>query len=291
MSESVIADFVGTFNAETMARGEPVAGRILLSGKRLVLAADNDTRLQIPLSSIFDVAVGYVPEGLGDFFDSTVTVAFERNDRQVAAAIEAEDDTIEKFSTVLFKAILNGTEATVKHPARRGGRVTDREFEVAGLSVGPRAVTFENDRRTVTLDLPDVVGLDRVVRRVDGERRPVLQVRNLPDGDATTTAVTTRSHRLLTILGRCLRLEYGDRLADVADVDLTDEETETLVAVYAGAGRGGVSLADVLDVEPSEASSLLSALAEVGLVEPAEEARLTPEGHVAATARFGEVDS
>ncbi|MEF8826735.1 MAG: CheF family chemotaxis protein [Halapricum sp.] len=110
MSESIIADFVGSFNSEQSARAEPVKGRILLSQKRLVLASD-EGKTQIPLTSIFDVAVGHAPDELGDFFNPTVTVAFERNDRRFVAAIEADgSETIEKFNTVPFKAILNGTE-------------------------------------------------------------------------------------------------------------------------------------------------------------------------------------
>jgi len=42
MSESIIADFVGKFNAEVLTRAEPVKGRVLLSQKRLVLAARED---------------------------------------------------------------------------------------------------------------------------------------------------------------------------------------------------------------------------------------------------------
>lgn len=123
MSESVIADFVATFNSERSTRAEPVKGRVLLSQKRLVLAADN-SKTTIPLSAIFDVAVGHVPPDLGDFFDSTVTVAFEKGDDRFVAVVEADDETIEKFSTVLFKALLNGTDTTVQHPAEIGGRVT-----------------------------------------------------------------------------------------------------------------------------------------------------------------------
>ena len=64
MSESVVADFVGTFNSEASVRQEPVKGRILLSERRLVLAAD-EGKVTIPLSSIFDVSVGTVPTTWG----------------------------------------------------------------------------------------------------------------------------------------------------------------------------------------------------------------------------------
>jgi helix-turn-helix protein len=75
MSESVIADFVGQFNASVLERTEPETGRVLLSEKRLVLVTDQG-KVTIPLTDIFDVAVGHVPPDLGDFFKSTVTIAF-----------------------------------------------------------------------------------------------------------------------------------------------------------------------------------------------------------------------
>ena len=109
MSESVIADFVGQFNSEAANRSDPAKGRVVLSQKRLVLAASEDDKLTIPLESIFDIAIGQVPPDLGDFFKSTVTVAFKKNGKQLVAAIEAGDEKIQKFGTVLFKAIINGT--------------------------------------------------------------------------------------------------------------------------------------------------------------------------------------
>lgn len=290
MSEPVIADFVGKFNAENTPRGEPIPGRILLSQKRLVLAADGDNRIQIPLSAIFDVAVGHIPPDLGDFFDATVTIAFERGEGRYIAAVEADEEKIEKFSRVLFKAILNGTETTVKHPARRGGLVTDAEFVPSGLAVEPGVVRFANDRRTVEIELERVIGFDRASCEVGGDRRTVLVVRHTGDGRVLTTLVATQSPRKMAILGRYLRLEYADLLGDLADVELTTEKTELLVAVYSG-GAAGVSLADVLDVDASQVATMLDDLEADGLVVDADEGtELTREGRVVVSNRLDDVD-
>lgn len=291
MSESVIADFVGKFNAEHTPRGEPVKGRILCSQKRLVLAADSENSIQIPLGSIFDIAIGHVPPNLGEFFDSTVTIAFERDDKRYVAAVEANDDNIEKFSTVLFKAILNGTEMTVQHPALRGGRVTDEDYVAAALHLEPMTVRLHADDRTVEIDLAGVTKYDRETRTIGGRRRPVLLVRHMDRGESLLTLAATDSPRKMSILGRYLRLEYGDLLMELSDVELTDEKVEVLVAIYSGADAARATLASVLDMEPDRVASLLSALGEDDLLAPTEGgARLTPKGQIVVANHLDDVN-
>jgi len=188
-----------------------------------VLAAD-ERKVTIPLSSIFDVAVGHVPQGLGEFFSATVTVACERSDSRIVAAVAAGDDKIEKFTTVLFKALLNGTDMTVR-PARVGGRVT---------------------------------GFERLAREVNGTEQSVLAVRHMPNGQAMTTLAATQSGRKMSILGRYLRLEYSDLMSDLEDVELAAEQVETLVAIYSTGPA--VSLAAVLDMEASQVTMVLNDL-------------------------------
>ena len=281
MSESVIADFVGKFNSEGMSRGEPIKGRIVLSQKRLVLAANRDAKSTIPLSAIFDVAVGHIPPDLGDFFDSTVTIAFEKNDSRYVAVVEADDDKIEKFSTVLFKAILNGTDMTVRHPAKVGGRVMDTEYVPAKLSLKPGTVCFVTSEGQTSVDLANVTDFGRDTTRIAGSKRPILKVRHTNSGQATTTLAATESPRKMSILGRYLRLEYSDLMAELEDVDLSPEATELLVAVYSGAGGQGISLANILDMEGSQVTMLLNDLQEQGLVVDTEAGtELSPQGQV-----------
>ena len=278
MSESVVADFVGTFNSEASVRQEPVKGRILLSERRLVLAAD-EGKVTIPLSSIFDVSVGTVPDDLGDFFNATVTVAFERNDRRMVAAIEADDEKIEKFTTVLFKAILNGTDMTVKHPARVGGRVAGESFEPAKLFLKPQAVEFTLADGSVGVDLATVIDFDRLTREVNGADQPVLAVKHTPSGRTLTTLAATQSSRKMSILGRYLRREYSDLMADLEDVSLSETEVEILIAIYSSGP--GVSLASVVSGEASQATMVLNDLRSDGLVVDGEGGpQLTPTGQV-----------
>jgi len=288
MSETVVADFVGSFNSEVSGRQEPVKGRIILSERRLVLAADGG-KVTIPLSSIFDIAVGNVPDGLGDFFNSTVTVAFERDDRRLVAAIEADNDKIEKFTTVLFKAVLNGTDMTVKHPARVGGRVTGESFAPSKLFLQPQAVRFTRTDDAVDVDLATVSNFDRLSREIDGVSQSVLAVRHTPNGRSMTTLAATKSTRKMSILGRYLRLEYSDLLADLEDVSVSETEIETLVAIYSSGPD--VSLAAVLDAGASQVTMVLEDLRNDGLVVDGEGGpQLTPKGRVVVSKYLEEVN-
>ncbi|SDJ20678.1 HTH domain-containing protein [Halovenus aranensis] len=292
MSESVIADFVATFDSNVLRTTDPVKGRVLLSEKRLVLAVGDNDKLPVPLTSIFDVAVGQVPDELDGFFDATVTVAFRKNDKRFVAAIEAPDDKIEKFSNVLFKALLNGTDMTVKHPARVGGRVTDAEFSAAKLFLKPKQVEFRNDEETVAIRLAAVTEFDQTKRRIAGTKRPVLDVKHMPRGDAMLTQVTTDSPRKMSLLGRYLRLEYSDLMAELKDLTLTEDEKELLVAVYSGAGNKGMSLPQIIGKDPTEVTMLLNDLEDEELVVDASDGtKLTPKGQVLVNRHLEDINA
>ncbi|MFB6179789.1 MAG: CheF family chemotaxis protein [Halorientalis sp.] len=288
MSESVIADFVGRFKTSAASRPDPVQGRILLSKKRLVLAIDGD-KLTIPLSQIFDVAVGKVPRDFEGFFDSTVTIAFRKGDHRHIAAVEASDEKIEKFSTVLFKALLNGTTMMVKHPAQIGGRVTGESFQEAKLVLKRRKVDFRGASSSFTVDLSTVTNFEETNREIAGGTRQVLSVRHMDQGQAVTSLAAVDSARKMSLLGRYLRLEYSDIVEELEDVDLSEEETELLVAVYSSSA--GVSLASVLDKEPSQVTMMLNDLIEQELVrDGGESTELTAKGRIIVSSKLEDVN-
>ena len=292
MSESVIADFVAKFNSEVASRGDPIRGRVVLSQKRLVLAASEDDKLTISLDSIFDIAIGQVPPDLGNFFDSTVTVAFERNGKRLVAAIEADNDKIEKFGTVLFKAIVNGTETTVKERARVGGRVSDDPFRTAQLFLTPGTVEFRRDGGTFAIDLETVTDFDRTTREINGSSRPVLVVRHMQDGQAITTLAAIPSARKMSILGRYLRREYSELMEELQKVELTRDKKEVLVAMYSTGDMGGMPLASILGKDSSQVSMVLQDLDNDGLVQDGEDGpTLTPKGKVVASRHLEDVNA
>jgi len=292
MSESVIADFVGQFNSEVASRNEPIRGRVVLSQKRLVLAASESDKLTIPLDSIFDIAIGQVPPDLGDFFDSTVTIAFEKNGKRLVAAVEAGDEKIEKFGTVLFKAIINGTETTVKERARVGGRVTDESFKRAKLFLKPGSVEFRGEGGSFVIDLQTVSSFERETREIGGTSRPVLVVRHMQDGTAITTMAALASNRRMSLLGRYLRREYSELMEQLRTVDLTKGKKEVLVAMYSTGDMEGMPLASILGKDSSEVSMLLQDLEDDGLIQDNTDGpALTPTGQVVASRHLEDVNA
>jgi helix-turn-helix protein len=291
MSESVIADFVGRFSAEGSGRSGAVQGRVLLSKKRLVLAANADDKTTIPLDGIFDVNVGQVPPEMEEFFDASVTVAFKRGKGRYVAAIEADEEKIEKFSTVLFKAILNGTDTMLKHPARVGGRVMNNGFQPAKLVLKPGVVRFNTSDRPVQIPLTSVTGFGKSKREIGDSTRPVLEVRHMNDGQSTLSLAGIESPRKMSLLGRYLRLEYSEMRAELEDVTLSDDEKELLVALYSGAGKGGTSLAGALNKDAGRIAMLLNQLEEDDLIVNAEDGtKLTPKGRVVVSNSIEDVN-
>ena len=291
MSESIIADFVAQFDSSVATRAEPAKGRVLLSNKRLVLAVNSNDRLTIPLNSIADVAVGHVPDEIQGFFESTVSVAFELNGRRHKAVVEAADSTIQKFATVLFKTILNGTRMSVKHPARVGGRVTDESFVDCQLFLRPQSVRFKTEAELVEIELATVTKFSQSNREINGGEQPVLELQHMPAGEAMVTMAAMNTPRKMTILGRYLRLEYTELMNELKNVEISADEKELLTAIYSGGGQEGVSLAGIVDLDPSNVTMVLNRLEEKELViDTASGTRLTPKGQIVVNRHLEEVN-
>lgn len=289
MSEHVIADFVGQFFLTDMERDDPVRGRIVMSPKRLVLVGD-DHKVTIPTDDMFDIAVGHVPPEMREFFSDSVTIAYRDGDQRRMAVIEAESDTVDKFATVLFKAQLNGQQATVHHPARRGGRVVDTSVTTARLSVDTGTLSFSGPETEFTIELATVTDFEKESRTLDGETRPALSVRHVPGTTALVSVVALPSERVMNLLGRYFRLEYSDIVEGLSDISLTDDEVQVLVAIYS-AGEG-VDPLNVVSADASQTTMVLNGLREKELIADSDVGTvLTPKGRVVVNSRLEEVNA
>ncbi len=288
---SVLADFQARFDAESEQFDGPAEGRVLLGEAQLVLAASDDKKVKIPLDSVVDINVGSVPQVFDALPGSPVTVAFEEGGRHSVALVAADEDTIRKFSTVLFKAVLNGSSATIKHPEKLGGRVLDTPFQGGILSLQSGKVAFDTNEGPVSIALDSVVDFSRDSRAIDGTDRPVVVVSHMQNNEAMTTVAATKSNRKLSILGRYLRREYRKLMASLENIELSDPETETLATIYS-AGDMGVSLSSVLGIEPKLVKRILHSLHEKGLIESGEEGPvLTSKGQVVVNHYLERVNS
>jgi helix-turn-helix protein len=287
MSESVVADFPGKFYSHEVG-GAPPKGRILLSNRQLVLAADQVTE-RINVNDIFDVKVGEVPDKLRMYFNDTVTVAYKDGNKRRIVAIEGENKHIERFSTILFKVLLNGTPALVRHPARKGGRVTNTDIVTAKIDLEWEEIAFKSEGGArVVINLDNVIGVDRSKRDFGDGTHPVVNFRHLDGNQSVTTEAGIKSARKTNLLGRYVRMRYSELEEELAEMSVTNEEEEILVALYSAPG---VSLSKVVDFNPQRLTMILRGLREKGLIaDTHDETTLTMKGKVVAGNRLEQVN-
>ena len=289
MTKSVVADFTTDVIPDTTDSDTPRTGRVLMNDSQVVIAT-RDTRRQISIDDIFDLAYGSAPQELRRFFETTVSLAYELEDGQRRVAlIEGADDTVDQFTTLLFKAILNGADALVIHLARIGGRVTDNSPRPMTISIDTDAVRFVGPDE-FEIGVSTVSGFGRNDREIRGSTRPVLSVEHAQDAQMYTTEIHLDSMRRMNVLGRFLKLEYSKLADELSDVELGDREAEALVGVYSVGDDA--SLASMLGLESNRVTMLLNSLIEKGLVEEGESGiSLTPLGKLAVSKRIEQINS
>mgnify|MGYP000209321145 CR=1 FL=1 len=288
MPESTIADFVARFLPDSNRQVDPTKGRVVLSQKRLVLVS-GDGRTTIPLADVFDVVVGHVPVGLSKFFDDTVAIAYARRDDRMTAIVEADGETITRFRTVLFKALLQGCSVSVRHPAQIGGRRTGAAAQTGELRLREGAVRLVGLEEPLTIELSAVTHFSRVDRTMDGETRPTLEVQFTDAGRTITSEIVLSTPRRMNLLGRYLRLEYSNLAAEIRDIELPDSEVQLLTAIYSGADLGDLS--GVLGMESSSVMMLVNSIEEKGLLVTSEEGTtLTSLGRLAVSDRVEDIN-
>lgn len=280
MEAKTLADFTGAVQAESGDWDGPRNGRVHLGRDTLRLGVAEEDSVEMRLEDIFDITMGSTPRILEPVPDTPLTIAYDDWGQRAVAVVSAPESTIRKFNTVLFKVVLNGSPMTVKHPARRGGRVTGTSFEDAELRLVGGGVAFETDGQTVEIEPAAVVDFDRESRAVEGSKRPVFVVRHMQDGVAMTTLAATDAARTLSLLGRYLRRHYDRLMTSLQGIQLGTQEVETLVTIYSTDGST-VSLGRVLDTDPGEVKELLRSLHGHGLITPgASGPELTTKGQV-----------
>lgn len=303
MSESIVADFTARVGGRGPPGDGPVTCRVVMNETQVVVVTEDDREV-IPLSSVFDIVVGQPPGDVAEFFDDSVTLAYRADaargrsktpstvgppadGERTSITVLADSDTIDRFSTVLFRAILENTAALVTYRARAGGRVTGEHATRCTLHLSDRTVLFRTGSGTRRIDVESVVDFDRVEKAFAGETRPVISVRHVDGRDAVTSEVALPSERKLNVLGRYLRLVYDDLVEDLADVEITDAESEVLVARYTS---GDANLASVLGTDASRVTMLLDSLVEKGLLADDDERSFTSRGLMLVNRRLDSVN-
>lgn len=287
MSDSVVADFPGWFYTHEVS-DEPPKGRILLSQDQLVVASES-LQENIATADIFDVKTGDVPERLRSYFNDTVTIGYKTNETRRVVAIEGENKHVDRFATVLFKVLLNGTTTLVRHPARKGGRVTDVKPVTAKLDLQLGEIGFLSSARDrVAVDLDDVINVDRSERDLGAGTHPVVNFRHLADDNSVMTEAGIKSDRKTNLLGRYIRTRYSDLAEALAKLTISQEEEKVLVALYS---TNNITLTDVVKFSPQRLTMVVRSLREKGLVADADDnLTLTMKGKIVATNRLKNIN-
>lgn len=294
MTEDVVADFTGRFFLNTDgAQGTPTSGRIIMTKRRLVLAT-NDDKTTIPLSTVIDVNVGSVPSHVKRFFDDTVTIGYDEDGKTRSAVIESTGETVETFVAILFRCLLNGQTAAVKHPARVGGRVKDTPVVPGNIRIKNRRIEVTTERDTFSFDVETVMRIERANKLGERADRVTLVVKYIDTdteaGLTKTSLISPPKSQYVNLLGRFLRLEFDELREEVADIDLTNPEKRVLVGVHATGGD--IDFTNMLDGDPAYVTNVLNSVQNKELViENGSSLSLTAKGRIIVSERIEDVNA
>lgn len=281
MSSETVTEFTGGLLTDSFDRLEPIEGQITLRSDRLIITTARDTDT-IPLDSIINTTVGSVTDAIDEAFEDSIALAYKSEDDTKRAVIGGQTDHIATFRTRLFKTLIGTQPTLVKHPAKRGGRLTNASVAKMRLRLSDEAVQLSDGNTVTTIDVEDVIGVDHERREFRDTNRPTLAVDHTPTETTVTTFLTLPQKRDLTLLSQFIELNYTQVADDVSDLNLSMMETQALVALYSAGGSAPLEM--VLTGDDSDQDELLETLESQRLViNEGEELQLTSRGEVAVT--------
>jgi helix-turn-helix protein len=237
---------------------EWLPGRILLSNKRLVLAT-NEGKRTIPLSKLTSVTVSQMNQPLAQV-EGYVKLQAGRD----AWLVSPQDS--ETFEEELYKTLLDQIVVLVKHPALKGGVVTEATWEKARFKIDEEQEDTVNiaisSGTFVELDIDDVGTVVQKQKEIRGKERPLLEVEHTIDGTSVETHISG-SPRHVSLIDGLVR--QGEQ-RNAADVDLSPEETQVLMALYSGISP--FKIPDFVDMDIDEVEAVYDRLMEADILEP-----------------------
>ncbi|EMA10842.1 hypothetical protein SAMN05443574_10253 [Haloarcula vallismortis] len=235
---------------------EWLPGRILLSNKRLVLAT-NDGKRTIPLSKVSSVTASQMNQPLAQV-DSYIKVQAGRNVTLISAK------QAEEFQEKLYSTLLDQTVVLVNHPAVKGGVVQDGGWEKGRLKLDGDCINLAIASGTfVELDIDDVGTVEAKEKTIRGDERPLLEVEHTIEGTSVETHISGTPRHVSLIEGL---VRQGEQRNIADDVDLSDKETQVLMALYSGISP--FKIPDFVDMEIEEVEDVYDRLMEADILEP-----------------------
>jgi helix-turn-helix protein len=259
--ESKLADQRGKFtqvvkDGRKVPEVEWVAGRILLSNKRLILAS-NEGKRTIALDEIGNIKsrqnapqpMTNVSSYLSVQVGNDVTLVSPQNHEQ--------------FEATLYDAVLDQAVVLVKHPAVEGGVVQGTDWEKGRVTIDDGEVALAlTSGQFVEIDIDDVGTLEEKDGEVKGAERLIAEVGHTVEGTAVQTHITG-PRQTVSVLTSLLR--KGEQ-ENTTDIDLTDEQAEVLMALYSGVSPFQIPAFVGMDVDRVE--RIYDDLIEAGVLEP-----------------------
>jgi helix-turn-helix protein len=232
------------------------SGRMILSNKRLVLVSSEGKRT-IALSKISGVkgrnnvnqAIAKVSGYLSLQVGKNVTL------------IAPQD--VETFEQTLYSALLDQSVVLVNHPAVKGGVIQDSSWEKGRLTIESETINLAVSTGTfIELDIHDIGTVERATKTVKDAERRVVEIEHTIEGESVETHVSGRS-QTVSVLETFAR--RGER-ENEANVDLSQEETEVLMALYTGVSPFQIPSFVGMDIEQVE--EIYNRLIDAEILEP-----------------------
>ncbi len=259
--EQKLADQRGRF-AQVVKDGrkvpdiEWIGGRILLSTKRIVLVSNGGKRT-IPLSKIRTI------KGRQDANQPLAQVSSYISLQMGGDVTLLSPKNHEEFEQTLYQSILDQQVFLAKHPAVKGGVVQDIGWERGRLKIGAGEVDLAiATGQFVEIEIDDVGKVEQIEGTINGDERPLIEVEHTDDdGTAVETHISGNPQQVM-VLASLLR--KGEQ-KNTTDVELSDQQSEVLMALYSGVSPFQISEFVGMDVDTVE--DIFDGLVEQGILE------------------------
>lgn len=245
--------------------GEPSSAQVQLDSSSVRVTGPELTEAA-SLQEIFDVRLGQPPKAAGDAFSGTVLIiGFERGGQRVVLYVDGSVSTLEQFSGLLFRRLLDGTEVAVCHPVTLGGRVTEDPTNIGTLRVTPGKIGCTGINNPLNVDIESIVDVTRTETKLLGRREPSVRFQYVKHGVVVGVVLSLNPPRKLNLLGRYLRRSYSQLSKQAQTLDPPGPIIQTLMRLYAHGGR--TDSRAILATESDNPEALLQTLLDNELVE------------------------
>ena len=258
---------------------EPSDAQIRLDHSKVAVTGPELTEAA-GLDEIFDVRLGSPPQAAEKAFSGTVLIiGFERSGQRVVLFVDGSTATLERFSGLLFRRLLDGTQVAVCHPASIGGRLTDRPINIGELRVAPGIIGCTGISQPLNIDLESIVDVTRSETELLGRKEASVELKYVKQGVVVGVQLSINPPRKLNLLVRYLRRSYSQLLRQVRSLNPPAPVVQLLTRLYAYGGS--TDSRAMLSKESDNPKALLQTIADNELVNLVDgEVRLTTLGWV-----------